>query len=90
MRSSLILQARSSWKIANMGRFPIANAKRTMQPIQTSHRSAVILPEYVGVTFQVYNGMLYFPVAITEEMVGYKLGEFAPTRKRFSYKSSNK
>ena len=43
-------------------------------------RRSTILPQFVGVTFGVYNGHKHIPVAVTEDMVGHKLGEFAPTR----------
>ncbi|KAI1210674.1 uncharacterized protein F4807DRAFT_466991 [Annulohypoxylon truncatum] len=48
------------------------------KPIMTQARAATILPSFVGLKFQVYNGKEYYDVAITEEMVGHKLGEFAP------------
>ena len=44
-----------------------------------------ILPQFVGLKFQIHNGKEYVPVEVSEDMVGHKLGEFAPTRKRFSY-----
>jgi len=49
--------------------------------IKTWSRSSTITPEMVGFTFGVHNGKEHIPVLITEEMVGHKLGEFAPTRK---------
>lgn len=49
--------------------------------IKTWKRSSVIFPEMVGYTIGVYNGKEHIPVFITEEMVGHRLGEFAPTRK---------
>lgn len=49
--------------------------------IKTWARSATITPEMVGKTIAVHNGRLHVPVLITENMVGHKLGEFAPTRK---------
>jgi len=55
-------------------------------PIRTGARACTILPAFVGLKFAVHNGKDYLTVNITEEMVGHKLGEFAPTRKRFSYK----
>jgi ribosomal protein S19 len=55
-------------------------------PIRTQRRAATITPQLVGYRFSVHNGKLYQEVYITEEMVGRKLGEFVPTRKRFSYK----
>src|SRR5277367_338029 len=54
-----------------------ANNKR---PIKTWSRRSMILPEMVGLTIAVHNGRLHVPVYITENMVGYKLGEFAITR----------
>lgn len=47
-------------------------------PIKTQARSATILPNFVGLKFQVHNGKLYHDVTITEDMVGHKLGEFSP------------
>ena len=49
-------------------------------PIKTWSRRSTILPEFVGHTFSVYNGKKFVPVSVSEEMVGMKLGEFAPTR----------
>ncbi|KAL2286497.1 hypothetical protein FJTKL_06860 [Diaporthe vaccinii] len=54
-------------------------------PIRTQARSATILPSFVGMNFEVYNGKVYNPVTITEDMVGHKLGEFSQTRKPFIY-----
>jgi small subunit ribosomal protein S19 len=50
------------------------------KPIKTWSRSSVIYPEFVGYTFAVHNGKKHIPVYCTAEMVGHKLGEFAPTR----------
>lgn len=55
-------------------------------PVYTRARSCTILPNFVGIKFMVHNGKDYIPVQITEEMIGFKLGEFAATRKRFSYR----
>lgn len=49
-------------------------------------RSCTILPSFVGLKFLVHNGKDYLPVHVTEEMIGHKLGEFAFTRKRFTYR----
>ena len=49
-------------------------------PIRTWARASQIPPEFVGHTFQVHNGKLFIDVFISEEMVGHRLGEFAPTR----------
>jgi small subunit ribosomal protein S19 len=48
--------------------------------IRTWSRRSTILPQFVGLTFGVYNGRKFIPVNVTEEMVGHKLGEFSPTR----------
>lgn len=48
--------------------------------IKTWSRRSTIIPEMVGFTFAVHNGMKFIPVYVTENMVGHKLGEFAPTR----------
>jgi len=50
------------------------------KPLKTWARRSTITPEFVGVTLSVYNGRKFMPVYITENMVGHKLGEFAPTR----------
>ena len=55
-----------------------ANANN--KPIKTWSRRSTILPDFVGLTFNVYNGHKFIPVSVSEEMVGHKLGEFAPTR----------
>ena len=48
--------------------------------IKTWSRRSTILPQFVGLTFGVYNGQKFVPVTINEQMVGHKLGEFSPTR----------
>lgn len=48
--------------------------------IKTWSRRSVIIPEFIGLTFAVHNGRKFIPVYVTENMVGHKLGEFAPTR----------
>jgi len=52
----------------------------TKAPIKTWARACTIVPEFVGYTFMVHNGKLHVKVFVTEEMVGHRLGEFAPTR----------
>ena len=54
-----------------------ANKKKV---VKTWSRSSMITPEFVGHTFAVHNGRQFIPVYVTENMVGHKLGEFAPTR----------
>jgi len=50
------------------------------KPIKTWSRASTITPDFVGLTFSVHNGKAFIPVFVTENMVGHKLGEFAPTR----------
>ena len=56
------------------------NASGDKQIIKTWSRSSTIFPEFVGHTFAVHDGRKHVPVYVTEDMVGHKLGEFAPTR----------
>ena len=58
--------------------------------IKTWSRRSTILPEFVGSTFAVHNGRKFVPVFVTENMVGHKLGEFAPTRTYFGHGSDKK
>jgi len=58
--------------------------------IKTISRQSVIIPKFVGYTVQIHNGKTFSKLKITEDMVGHKLGEFAPTRKRFNFKKKNK
>ena len=58
----------------------VAKQNNDRRLIKTWSRRSVILPDFVGVNIAVHNGNKFIPVFITEEMVGYKLGEFAPTR----------
>lgn len=60
-----------------------AEAARTSgknQIIQIWSRRSTIFPQFVGMTFGVYNGKKFIPVLVSEEMIGHKFGEFAPTR----------
>ena len=56
------------------------NDSRRKTVIKTWSRASMITPEFVGHTFAVHNGNKFIPVYVTENMVGHKLGEFAPTR----------
>ena len=58
------------------------------KPIKTWSRRSVIFPEFIGLTINVHNGRQFVPVFITENLVGYKLGEFAPTRTFRGHKGS--
>ena len=60
----------------------VESAQKTndKRPIKTWSRRSTIVPEFVGLTVAVHNGKQHIPVLVTENMVGHKLGEFAPTR----------
>jgi len=58
------------------------------KPIKTWSRRSMIFPEFIGLTINVHNGRQFVPVFITENHVGYKLGEFAPTRTFKGHKGS--
>ena len=65
-----------------------ANAAKDKKPIKTWSRRSTVLPDMIGLTFNVHNGRNFVPVLITENHVGYKLGEFAPTRTFKGHKGS--
>ena len=53
--------------------------KPNKKPIKTWSRNSTIIPDFVGHSFMIHNGKSFIPITISEEMVGHKLGEFAPT-----------
>ncbi|MEJ2179818.1 MAG: 30S ribosomal protein S19 [Gammaproteobacteria bacterium] len=57
-----------------------AAEEKNRKPIKTWSRRSMVLPDMIGLTIAVHNGRQHVPIFITEDMVGYKLGEFAPTR----------
>ncbi len=63
-----------------MKKIETAIAKNDKKVIKTWSRRSTVLPEAVGLTFAVHNGKKFVPVYVTENMIGHKLGEFAPTR----------
>lgn len=66
------------------------NARGDKQVIKTWSRASTILPEMIGHTIAVHNGRQHVPVYVTEQMVGHKLGEFAPTRTFRGHAKSDK
>ncbi len=76
---------RSVWKGPFVDGYLLRKAEKSRQSgrnevIKIWSRRSTILPQFVGLTFGVYNGQKHVPVFVTESMVGHKLGEFAPTR----------
>lgn len=76
---------RSAWKIPFVDGYLLKKAKVAAEDpkkpvIKTWSRRSTIVPQFVGLSFAVYNGKKFVPVLVSEEMVGHKFGEFAPTR----------
>lgn len=77
--------SRSIWKGPFVDGYLLTKAEKVQaagrnEVIKTWSRRSTILPQFVGLTFGVYNGKKFIPVLVTENMIGHKLGEFAPTR----------
>jgi small subunit ribosomal protein S19 len=77
--------ARSVWKGPFVDGYLLKKAETVRESgrkeiIKTWSRRSTIMPQFVGLTFGVYNGQKHLPVLVTENMVGHKFGEFAPTR----------
>jgi small subunit ribosomal protein S19 len=87
--------ARSIWKGPFVDGYLLSKAEAARSAarkeiIKTWSRRSTILPQFVGLTFGVYNGHKFLPVLVTEEMVGHKLGEFSPTRTYFGHSADKK
>jgi small subunit ribosomal protein S19 len=63
-----------------LARVQTMNSKNEKQVLKTWSRASVIFPDFIGHTIAVYNGRKHIPIFISENMVGHRLGEFAPTR----------
>ena len=87
--------ARSVWKGPFVEQSLIKKVEKTKnnpnrKPIKTWSRKSTIIPDFVGVSFLIYNGKKFIPITISEDMVGHKLGEFAPTRTFFGHTPADK
>ena len=87
--------ARSVWKGPFVDGYLLnkadaARASGRNEIIRIWSRRSTILPQFVGLTFNVYNGRKFVPVSVNEDMVGMKLGEFAPTRTFHGHASDKK
>lgn len=67
-----------------------ARASGRNQIVQIWSRRSTILPQFIGVTFGVYNGKKFIPVLVTEDMIGHKFGEFAPSRSFIAHGGADK
>ena len=87
--------ARSVWKGPFVDLHLLKKAEDAQEsggraPIKTWSRRSTILPQFVGLTFGVYNGKKHVPVAVTEEMIGQKFGEYSPTRTYYGHAADKK
>ena len=82
--------ARSTWKGPFIDGYVLKKAEEAQSSgrkgvIKIWSRRSTILPQFVGLTFGVYNGQKHIPVLVTEDMVGHKFGEFSPTRTYYGH-----
>ncbi len=87
--------ARSIWKGPFIDGYLIKKAEAVKESgrkeiIKTWSRRSTIIPQFVGVTFGVYNGKKFIPVYVTENMIGHKLGEFSGTRTYYGHAADKK
>ena len=86
---------RSVWKGPFVDAYVLKKAEAARESgrnevIRTWSRRSTILPQFVGLTFGVYNGHKFIPVSVNEQMVGHKFGEFAPTRTYYGHGADKK
>ncbi|ABC23481.1 30S ribosomal protein S19 [Rhodospirillum rubrum] len=87
--------ARSVWKGPFIDGYLLNKAEKARssgrnEVIKIWSRRSTIMPQFVGLTFGVYNGQKFVPVLVTEQMVGHKFGEFAPTRTYYGHAADKK
>ena len=87
--------ARSVWKGPFVDGYLLKKAEKAAASqrndvVKIWSRRSTILPQFVGITFGVYNGRKFIPVSVSEEMVGHKFGEFAPTRTYYGHAADKK
>lgn len=87
--------ARSVWKGPFVELSLLKKAEKTRESgrkevIKTWSRRSTILPQFVGLTFGVHNGQKFVPVMVNEQMIGHKLGEFAPSRTYYGHAADKK
>ena len=86
---------RSVWKGPFVDGYLLKKAEKVRESgrnevIKTWSRRSTIMPQFIGLTFGVYNGQKHIPVSISEDMVGQKLGEYAPTRTYYGHGADKK
>jgi small subunit ribosomal protein S19 len=87
--------ARSLWKGPFVDGYVLTKAEKAKaggksEVIKIWSRRSTILPQFVGLTFAVYNGKKHIPVNVTEEMIGQKFGEYSPTRTYYGHAADKK
>jgi len=87
--------SRSVWKGPFVDGYLLKKAEAVRESgrkevIKTWSRRSTIMPQFVGLTFGVYNGQKHLPVLVTENMVGHKFGEFSPTRNYYGHAADKK
>ncbi|MBP5857171.1 30S ribosomal protein S19 [Marivibrio halodurans] len=87
--------ARSVWKGPFVDDYLLGKAEKARdsgrkEVIRTWSRRSTILPQFVGLTFGVHNGRKHVPVLVTEQMIGHKFGEFAPSRTYYGHAADKK
>lgn len=87
--------ARSIWKGPFVDGYLLKKAEKVKasgkaEVIKIWSRRSTILPQFVGLTFGVYNGKKHIPVSVTEEMIGQKFGEYSPTRTYYGHAADKK
>ena len=87
--------SRSIWKGPYVESYVLKKAEAARESgrkdvIKIWSRRSTILPQFVGLTFGVYNGQKFVPVSVSEHMVGHKLGEFSPTRTYYGHTADKK
>ena len=87
--------ARSVWKGPFVEESLIKKAEKqrnetNRKPIKTWSRKSTIIPDFIGLSFLIYNGKKFIPITVSEDMVGHKFGEFAPTRQFFGHTPADK
>ena len=87
--------ARSVWKGPFLDGYLLKKADKSRlsgrnEVIKIWSRRSTILPQFVGLTFGVYNGQKFIPVLVTDNMIGHKFGEFSPTRTFYGHASDKK
>ncbi len=87
--------SRSVWKGPFFDGYLLKKAEKVRESgrnevIKIWSRRSTILPQFVGLTFGVYNGQKHIPVLVSEDMIGHKFGEFAPTRTYYGHAADKK